>query len=407
MRLRRIAVLGLVLLVTGVSAAQGLGVPAGVPSIPSLPSLPAGVVTDPVGRTAAVASRRVPMEQLRRLQVRELLRTQRERIDVDARGEPVLRGEFLAIAPGDALLAAARAAGFEIARRSEGDALGLDIIVLRDTHGRAATRAMQVLERLAPAGTFAYQHVYLQAGTPADTTVPRMHGNRAALRVGLVDGGIDATHPALANAQVHRHGCDGRAIAHAHGTTVAARLISGSQGTLYAADLWCGDPVGRATLGLVDALGWFARERVAVVNVSLVGPHNPVLDRAVQALLARGHVVVAAVGNDGPAAPPLYPAAYPGVIGVSGVDAKLRALPEAASGMHVDFSAIGLAGEGARAARGTSFAAPVVARLAAGIVRVPEAGAATRVQRTLVARARDLGKPGRDPRYGDGFVAAP
>lgn len=406
MRLHRFALLGFALLAaaSGGSAAQGLGVPS---PLPSLPPLPAGAVSDTLGRTLDDATRRAPLEQVRRLQVRELLRTQRHRVDVDARGEPVLRGEFLAIAPGEAVLAAVRAAGFEVARRDEGDALGLDIVVLRDTRGRAASRAMRLLERLAPAGTFAYQHVYLQAGTTATARGTDALAARAGLRVGLVDGGVDGAHPALADVRVLRHGCDGRAIAQPHGTTVAARLVAGGSGTLYSADLWCGDAVGRATLGLVDALGWFARERVPVINVSLVGPQNPVLARAVQALLARGHVVVAAVGNDGPAAPPLYPAAYPGVIGVSGVDAKLRALPEAASGPHVDFSAVGIAGEGARAPRGTSFAAPVVARMAAGLVREPAAGAVARVQQALAARARDLGKPGRDPRYGDGFVDAP
>jgi subtilisin family serine protease len=72
-------------------------------------------------------------------------------------------------------------------------------------------------------------------------------------------------------------------------------------------------------------------------------------------MVTRGHVIVAAVGNDGPAAPPLFPAAYAGVIGVSGVDAKLRVLPESASGPQVDFSASGVVDT---KLRGTSFAAP-------------------------------------------------
>jgi subtilisin family serine protease len=145
---------------------------------------------------------------------------------------------------------------------------------------------------------------------------------------------------------------------------------------------------------------------VPVINISLVGPDNPVLARAVAALVARGHVIVAAVGNDGPAAPPLYPASYPGVIGVSGVDAKLRALPEAASGPQVDFVASGLDGEGRHALRGTSFAAPIVARLAASRVQAPSPGADAQMQAALAAQARDLGAPGRDPRYGDGLLGA-
>ena len=48
---------------------------------------------------------------------------------------------------------------------------------------------------------------------------------------------------------------------------------------------------------------------------------------------------MAAVGNDGPAAPPLYPAAYAGVVGVSGITPARRALPEAAQGPQVMFTA--------------------------------------------------------------------
>jgi subtilisin family serine protease len=403
MRLRRHVLPGflLPLLLAANVGAQGLG---RGPVLPSLPPLPPQAAAEPLGRALPEARLRVPLERLRRVQVSELLRTQRERIDVDPRGEPVLRGEFLMIAPDAASLQAVRAIGFEPAPRADdADALGLDITVLRDTRARRAKRAMRDLQRAAPGATFAYQHVYLQAGIATATTAAITPAG-GSLRLGLVDGGVDAAHPALAGMRVHRQGCNGAAVPQAHGTAVATRLAGDATGELYAADLWCGDAVPRATLGLVEALAWLSRERVPVINVSLVGPDNPVLARAVQAMLARGHVLVAAVGNDGPAAPPLFPAAYAGVIGVSGVDAKQRVLPESGSGPHVDFSAPGVIGEDRRAMRGTSFAAPLVARLAAGLVREPGAGMTAKVQQVLAAQARDLGKPGRDPRYGEGLV---
>ena len=89
------------------------------------------------------------------------------------------------------------------------------------------------------------------------------------------------------------------------------------------------------------AFGWMARERVAVINVSLVGPRNKLMERVVKTLVSRGHLIVAAVGNDGPAAPPLYPASYDGVIGVTAVDEKHRVLIEACRGKQVDFAAQG------------------------------------------------------------------
>src|SRR5205085_2777035 len=139
-----------------------------------------------------------------------------------------------------------------------------------------------------------------------------------------------------------------------------------------------------------------------------VGPPNLLLKAAVEALIARGRVVVAAVGNDGPAAPPLYPAAYPGVVAVTGVDARGHLLPEAGRGSHVDFAAPGAdmaapASEGGSVSvRGTSFAAPLVAgRLAALSAR----GGGFAVD-LLARQATDLGAPGPDPVYGRGLVAA-
>jgi subtilisin family serine protease len=116
-------------------------------------------------------------------------------------------------------------------------------------------------------------------------------------------------------------------------------------------------------------------------------------------------VLVSAVGNDGPAAPPLYPAAYPDVIGVSGVDAHDRVLPESGSGDQVDFCASGVVGRGRDALRGTSFAAPIVAHKAAQLLDAPHAGAAARVQQQLIGEARPFGARGRDPRCGYGLLS--
>ena len=77
--------------------------------------------------------------------------------------------------------------------------------------------------------------------------------------------------------------------------------------------------------------------------------------------------IVAAVGNDGPAAPPAYPASYASVIAVTGVDGHDRALIEAGRALHLDYAAPGADMKAASAkgravaVRGTSFAVPFVA----------------------------------------------
>lgn len=56
----------------------------------------------------------------------------------------------------------------------------------------------------------------------------------------------------------------------------------------------------------------------------------------------RGMVLIAAVGNAGPRSPPLYPAAYREVIGVTAVDADYRLLPQANRGRQVAVAAPGV-----------------------------------------------------------------
>ena len=73
-----------------------------------------------------------------------------------------------------------------------------------------------------------------------------------------------------------------------------------SRAEMFAADVYCGLPTGGAVEAVAAAFGWMAKERVAVINVSLVGPRNALLERVVKVLVARGHLIVAAVGNDGP-----------------------------------------------------------------------------------------------------------
>ncbi|MEN2791924.1 S8 family serine peptidase [Sphingomonas oligophenolica] len=197
----------------------------------------------------------------------------------------------------------------------------------------------------------------------------------------MIDGGV-AVHPALRNATIEQRGFTPQgARPSGHGTAVAS-LIVGSDGrfegalhgaSLFVADVYGGDPAAGSAVTIARALGWLASRGVHVINMSLVGPANPLLERAIAVARARGILIVAAVGNDGPAAPPQYPASYPGVIAVTGVDGHDRALPEAGKALHLDFAAPGadmaaaLPGSGYSIVRGTSFAAPLVTARLAGV----------------------------------------
>jgi subtilisin family serine protease len=320
-------------------------------------------------------------------------------------------------------LRAAGDAGFVVLRRHVLDGLDAEIIILQPPRGSTMAGALRLLRKLDPAGLYDFNHVYLDSGAesalPVAESVPQSSPDRArVVRVGLIDGGVATSHPALAGADVRTHGCDGDALPSDHGTAVASLLLDAIGGAsrpdrrpqLYAADVYCGAPTGGAVESVVAALAWMLREQVPVVNVSLVGPPNRLLEHVIALVVSRGQTIVAAVGNDGPAAPPLYPASYPAVIAVTAVDRHHKVLLEAGRGTHVDFAAPGsdvsAAGLPDRtvAVRGTSFAAPIVAGLLARSIDRLDKPAADANVRALGEQALDLGAPGADPVYGHGLV---
>jgi subtilisin family serine protease len=397
-----------------------------------LPRVPVPAVQVPgVGPVLPEATRVVggtlrELADARALRIRRLLDQHHEDLDRDPRGELVVRAEVVAIDITPAALDKARAADFSVVRSEDLADLGVTITVLRTPEGMSAARGLKRLRKLDPEGTYDFNHVYLDSGHGLAALERGARPHRRASeseaggaasgsgsgRVGLIDGGVDTGHVAFRNLSVHRFGCGGALVPSAHGTAVASLLASRhSVAELFAADVYCGEPAGGAVDAVAAGFGWMARERIGVINVSLVGPRNALLERVVRALLARGHVIVAAVGNDGPAAAPLYPAAYDGVVGVTGVDPKHRVLIEACRGKQVDFAALGSGISAAGAApdqyadvRGTSFAAPLVASLLAEI-REPDLGRREQALGRLAARAHDLGKPGRDDVYGAGELS--
>lgn len=397
-----------VLLLTQTAVAQ-----LRLPSLPSLPSLPA--LPEPRAVLAPQA-----LQGLRARTIGALLRRHASVLERDANGEPALRGELLVVAPSAALLDAARAAGYTL--RSDDTLPGIDtrLVVLAAPPGIATAAALEQLLAIDPQARIDLHHIYTPSGTASAVPALPTEPPAPAWRVGLIDSGVDGAHPALRRVQLAQHGCGGAVKPALHGTAVASLLagrtltLAGSApgARLYAADVYCGPGPGGSVVAVADALGWFARERVAVINISLVGPANRALQAVVEAMLARGHVLVAAVGNDGPAAPPLFPAAYAGVVGVTGVDRAQRVLPEAGRGPQVMFSARGsellaaVPGGGETAARGTSFAAPLVAGLLARHIAEPDPARALAAVNTLAGQAIDLGAAGRDDVYGLGLVGA-
>ncbi len=385
------------------------------------PALPLGPLPQALGQFDVQAIGQ--LTDLRHLYIRRLIGANRRVLEADHDGEPIVRGEILALSPDAAAVTRALARGFAVIREQT-IAASLRLIVLKAPDGMSTEKALRELRAADTVGTYDFNHIYTDSGTvddspsqsaanadgPANTTGGGPP--RPRIRVGLLDTGIDATHPAFQGSIVRAWGCAKRPLPSAHGTAVASLLVRHSPAELYAADVYCGKPTGGAVDTIVAALAWMAEQDVPVINVSLVGPKNLLLAQVVGLLAARGFVIVAAVGNDGPAAPPLYPAAYPKVVGVTGVDARRRVLLEAERGPQVMFAARGAdlqaadLHHGSVSVRGTSFAAPIVAALLARGISAPNPLTASAAIDALIAEAVDLGPPGRDSTYGYGLLEA-
>jgi hypothetical protein len=341
---------------------------------------------------------------LRRLRLQELIKSNRNQLESDGAGQPVARGRLIAIDPEPVSLHRAARAGFAVLTEERHNLLGIRAVQLRVPNGLSTSQALRRLRAAAPGIEADFDHVFEPAGGNLLPAAVALAASSPATgrTIGMIDGGV-ASHSSLSAARIEQNGFAGGPQATGHGTAVASLLV-GNHGpfrgaapgsSLLVADVYGGNRAAGSATAVVRALAWLASRRPEVINISLVGPPNKLMARAIAAARSRGIQLVAAVGNDGPAAPPQYPASYPGVIAVTGVDARGRALPEAGRAAHLDFAAPGadmaaaLPGQGYATVRGTSFAAPLAA------ARLAMVGSAQR----LVTEAR----PGRG-RVGHGIV---
>jgi subtilisin family serine protease len=395
-----------------------------LPQVP-VPNLPVQLPGD-VSKTAGSITGQLDVDQLRNarlVRIRDLLRKNRDTLEADPKGAPIVRSEVLAFSPTEAALQSAKAAGFGVLRETGLKELGARIVTLQAPPAMSTKRALKELRKLDPGGTYDFNHLYTETGAietaaQPDPTVPTPSQSGAGLRIGMIDRGVDATHTVFRDSKVHLHGCGDRPMPDPHGTAVAS-LIAGQAAQfhgaapgaeIYAADVFCGAVRGGSVDLIADAFAWLVAENVPIINVSLVGPRNMMVEYVVKAVISRGHVVVAAVGNDGPAAPALFPASYDGVIGVTAVDAHQKVIIEAGRGPQVDFAAPGadmaaaIPGQSFGSVRGTSFAAPIVTGLLASQLAGIGQSHAEAAITTLIDEAIDLGAKGPDAVYGNGLV---
>ncbi|WP_095012668.1 S8 family serine peptidase [Tsuneonella mangrovi] len=394
------------------AGALSLAAPASAQVV--LPGVPLPNVGDTVGQVtgqvegvvgeADLVTGRIArkLERARLSRITDLVRAHPDAIALDASGNPARKGVLLAMGADSASLAAAAGAGFAVIGHEQIAGLDLEVTRLSVPGGMELADAERALKQLLPDASVSADVLYAQAGRSiAGNGKGAPNSPTIDTPVGMIDGAPGA---AIKVAAV-RGFASGGGTPSDHGSEVAGLLAGQGVATIRVADVYGTDPAGGSALAIARGLGWLVQTGSKVISISLVGPRNPVFERAIGAVQRNGVAVVAAVGNDGPAAPPAYPASYPGVVAVSAVDRHDRGLIEAGRALHLDYVApgAGIRAPDARGlwgkVRGTSFATPLVAaRIAAAL------GATAKWRPILDREALDLGPRGPDKTYGRGLV---
>lgn len=345
-------------------------------------------------------------------------------------------GEVLALNLSRQGLRAARGLGFTVSRHSL-ETTRLTLARLRAPPGLTAAEGLTALRQRDPQGYYDLNPVYRLASAAAaecrdvrcypQTLVGWAESCGVSTRIGLLDSAVDRRHPALAGNKVRAFRIGPGAPSpreREHGTAVAALLVGARssdfpgllpQSELVAADVFMEDGNGNIytdAARMAAGLDWLAGQDPAAINISASGADSGVLHTVIRRVTRSGIPVVAAVGNDGPDAPPAYPAAYDEVLAVTAVDSKLQAYARANRGRHVALAAPGVdvwtpgAGGSGVLREGTSFAAPFVTAAIARLKVVTPRSDPAELSRSLRKTARQLGPPGDDPIFGSGLLQA-
>ena len=247
--------------------------------------------------------------------------------------------------------------------------------------------------------------------------------------VAVVDSGVDATHPDLAEQVLPGGdfitGLEGTAVdPHGHGTHVAGTIAAlagngaGIAGVAPQARILPVRVLGANGSGymsdVANGIAYAADRGADVINMSISSTAQvAAVSNAVAYARSKGVVVIAAAGNArAQGSPTSFPAADPGVLAVAATTSADTVAGYSTSGGYVDVAAPGsdilstYPGDRYVRMNGTSMAAPHVAAVAALLKSADRSLTPDRIEQALTGSAVDLGVPGRDDDFGAGRIDA-
>lgn len=253
------------------------------------------------------------------------------------------------------------------------------------------------------------------------------------VKIGIVDSGIDKTHPDLkiaggvsfVGAPTNYRDTNG------HGTHVAGIIGArdndyGMIGVAPDAELYAIKVIDDYGFGnnsdVVQGIEWAIKNKLDIINLSITTPQkSTIMELALNNAYEKGIIIVAAAGNNLKEfiepVDVLYPARFPTVIAVGAVDKKHKKTKFSYYGKSLEFVAPGEAifstylpnSSNERYARsdGTSMAAPFVTGVAALYKEAYPLLNNQQIRTLMQTNVIDLGAPGKDAQFGYGLIQAP
>ncbi len=248
--------------------------------------------------------------------------------------------------------------------------------------------------------------------------------------IAVVDSGVTLNHPDLIG-RIHSGGYDfvnkdnDPSDDQGHGTHVAGIIAATANNGIGSAGICPGCTIlpvkvldhnnSGSWFNVASGIVYAVDNGARVINLSLGGQSAAsIMQDAVNYALMKDVLVVAAAGNSRSDSP-FYPAAFEGVVGVSGTNSRDERWGLSNFGSYVDLSAPGFAVfstykdlansyEGYTFMSGTSMASPQVVGLAGLLLSQDKSRTSADLIRLMTSTAVDLGAAGWDAEFGHGRI---
>lgn len=239
--------------------------------------------------------------------------------------------------------------------------------------------------------------------------------------VAVLDTGTDDSHPALSGRVIPtgvNTSTSGEANSSAddngHGTQVAGIIIDSTLDNVVVKPYKVLDQWGQGTvITLAAGIICAVNDKVDIINMSIaLSESSETLKEAVMLADRNDILLIAASGNDS-SDTLYYPASYESVIKIGAINENGTIANFSTRGEDVDFAAPGVSihtantGGGYKTVSGTSFAAPLVAALAAAMISFDTDLSTEDIKDVLIENAVFVQETDAKLKYGNGIIRAP